>query len=83
MMEELQKCGDLDLFAHEISMDTLVPQSIAMEHRHSVFLESKVRESSGIDKEYFLNSQNVHLERERQVGSSYYITLRNDGRIFS
>ena len=59
---ELQNCGDIDLIVHEISK--LFGHLGTPEYCHGAsafraFLGSKVRESNGIDKEYFLNLQNV------------------------
>ena len=73
---------DIDLFVHELTK--LFGHLGTPEYCHGstfrVFLELKARQSSGDDKEYYLSAQKVVLER--QVGSRYYVTSCNAGRLY-
>lgn len=74
---------DIDLCVHELAK--LFGHSGTPEYCHGasafrVFLESKTRESCGDEKTYYVSAQKVVLER--QVGSRYYVTSRNAGRLY-
>lgn len=74
---------DIDLFVHELVKlfgHLGTPEYCHGSSTFRVFLEHKVRESSEDDKEYYLSAQKVVLER--QVGSRYYVTSCNAGRLY-
>lgn len=74
---------DIDLFVHELVKlfgHLGTPEYCHRSSTFRVFLELKARESSRDDKEYYLSAQKVILER--QVGSRYYVTSCNAGRLY-
>ena len=74
---------DIDLFVHELAKlfgHLGTPEYCHGSSTFRVFLEHKVRESNGDDKEYYLSAQKVVLEH--QVGSRYYVTSCNAGRLY-
>ena len=74
---------DIDLFVHELVKlfgHLGTPEYCHGSSTFRVFLEHKARESSGDNKLYYLFAQKVVLER--QVGSRYYVTSCNAGRLY-
>ena len=74
---------DIDLFIHELAKlfgHLGTPEYCHGSSTFHVFLENKIRASSSDDKEYYLSAQKVVLER--QVGSRYYVTSCNAGRLY-
>ena len=74
---------DIDLFVHELAKlfgHLGTPEYCHGSSTFRVFLEDKARKSSRDDKEYYLSTQKVVLER--QVGSRYYVTSCNAGRLY-
>ena len=73
---------DIDLFVHETAK--LFGHLGTPEYAHGacsfrIFLVRKAEESTGEEKAYYESAQKVTLER--QIGSRYYVTSRNAGRI--
>ena len=73
---------DIDLFVHEIAklFGHLGTPENADGASFRVFLAQRATECVGTEKEYYMNTQNVFLER--QVGSRYHVTSCNAGRIY-
>ena len=74
---------DIDLFVHELVKlfgHLGTPEYCHGSSNFRIFLEHKARESSGDNKRYYLSAQKVVLEH--QVGSRYYVTSCNAGRLY-
>ncbi len=74
---------DIDLFVHEIAK--LFGHLGTPEYCHGVstfriFLARKAKECTGVEQEYYESAQKIVLER--QVGSRYYVTSCNAGRLY-
>ena len=73
---------DIDLFVREIAklFGHLGTPENADGASFRLFLAQRATECVGVEKEYYVNTQKVFLER--QVGNRYYVTSCNAGRIY-
>ena len=73
---------DIDLFVREIAklFGHLGTPENADGASFRVFLAHRATECVGAEKEYYVNAQRIILER--QIGSRYYVTSCNAGRIY-
>ena len=74
---------DIDKVVHETAKlfgHLGTPEYCVGAETFRIFLSIKARECAGVDRDYYECAQKVFLER--QVGSRYYVTAYNAGRIF-
>ncbi len=74
---------DIDLFVHELAKlfgHLRTPEYCHGASTFRIFLSHKARQCTGVEKEYYECAQKIVLER--QVGSRYYVTSCNAGRLY-